>query len=94
MRPETTISPLADLLQQYKLLQQEYEYEKELFFQHTQHAGIIKNPARSVLASCNYLQKSLQSTESIIIEISRKEGEVTDTLLNTVAPFVSLNRIP
>lgn len=35
-------SPIADLQQQYALLQKEYEYEKETYRQQTQQAGIFK----------------------------------------------------
>lgn len=79
MRPETTISPLVDLLQQYKLLQQEYEYEKELFFQHTQHAGIIKKIRQGVCWHPVTICKShYNPLNQFIIEIKRKEGEVTE----------------
>ena len=40
MASEQIPSPLVDLLRQYKLLQEEFEFEKETFYQQTQRAGI------------------------------------------------------
>lgn len=42
MASEQIPSPLVDLLRQYKLLQEEFEFEKETFYQQTQRAGIPK----------------------------------------------------
>ncbi|WP_294139645.1 AAA domain-containing protein [uncultured Sanguibacteroides sp.] len=79
MKPEINISPLVDLLQQYKLLQQEYEYEKELFFQQTQYAGIIKRVRQGVCWHPVTVHKSYyNSLNQFTIEIRREEGEETE----------------
>ena len=44
-------SPIADLQQQYILLGKEYEYEKELYRQQTQQAGVLKRVRQGVLVS-------------------------------------------
>jgi len=45
---EPITSPLVDLLRQYKLLQEEFEFEKETFYQQTQRAGIPKRIQQGV----------------------------------------------
>lgn len=48
MACEQIPSPLVDLLRQYKLLQEEFEFEKETFYQQTQRAGIPKRIQQGV----------------------------------------------
>ena len=79
MTREENSSPLIDLLRQHKLLQQEFEYEKESFYQQTQKSGIFK---RIRQGACWYpvnIGKSYcNSLNQLVIEIHRTETEETE----------------
>lgn len=72
-------SPLVELLQQYKLLQEEYDYEKETFYQQTQRAGIPKRIRQGV---CWYpvttARSHYNSLNQLVVEIQREENDDTD----------------
>ena len=79
MAAEHITSPLVDLLQQYKLLQQEFEYEKETFYQQTQRAGIPKRVRQGVCWYPVTAHKSYyNSLNQLVIEIKRDENDDTD----------------
>ena len=74
-----TVSPLVDLLQQYKLLQAEFEFEKETFYQQTQRAGIPKRVRQGVCWYPVTSRKSYyNSLNQLIVEIQRDENDDTE----------------
>lgn len=79
MATEQIDSPLVDLLRQYKLLQQEYEFEKETFYQQTQRAGIPKRIRQGV---CWYPVTAKRgyynSLNQLVVEIKRDENDETE----------------
>ena len=79
MASEQIDSPLVDLLRQYKLLQQEYECEKEMFYQQTQRAGIPKRIRQGV---CWYpvapRRSYYNSLNQLVVEINRDENDETE----------------
>lgn len=79
MTTEQTTSPLVDLLQQCKLLQKEFEYEKEMFYQQTQRAGIPKRVRQGVCWYPVTVHKNYyNSLNQLVIEIQRDENDDTD----------------
>lgn len=79
MASEQIPSPLVDLLRQYKLLQEEFEFEKETFYQQTQRAGIPKRIQQGVCWYPVSANKSYyNSLNQLIIEIKRDENDDTD----------------
>ena len=79
MACEQIPSPLVDLLRQYKLLQEEFEFEKETFYQQTQRAGIPKRIQQGVCWYPVSANKSYyNSLNQLIIEIKRDENDDTD----------------
>ena len=79
MANEQITSPLVDLLQQYKLLQKEFEFEKEIFYQQTQRAGIPKRIQQGVCWYPVSANKSYyNSLNQLIVEIKRDEHDDTD----------------
>jgi len=79
MAIEQTTSPLVDLLQQYKLLQEEFEYEKETFYQQTQRAGIPKRVRQGVCwYPVTFHKNYYNSLNQLVIEIKRDENDDTD----------------
>ncbi|MGV8138981.1 MAG: AAA domain-containing protein [Mangrovibacterium sp.] len=72
-------SPLVDLLHQYKLLQQEYEFEKNSFYEQTRQDGISKRIREGV---CWYpvavVKNYYNSLNQLVIEIKRDEAAETD----------------
>ena len=72
-------TPLADLLQQYRLLQKEYDYEKELYRQQTQQAGIFKRIQQGV---CWYPVRiggnRYNSLNQLTVEVERVEPNEID----------------
>ncbi|MGV8092472.1 MAG: AAA domain-containing protein [Mangrovibacterium sp.] len=72
-------SPLVDLLHQYKLLQQEYEFEKNSFYQQTQQEGISQRILEGVCWYPIAMGKNYyNSLNQLIIEIKRDENDETD----------------
>ncbi len=79
MAVEQITSPLVDLLQQYKLLQEEFEFEKETFYQQTQRAGIPKRVRQGVCWYPVTTHKSYyNSLNQLVVEIKRDENDDTD----------------
>lgn len=74
-----TSSSLADLQQQLDLLQKEYEYEKEMYRQQTQQAGIYRRIQQGV---CWYpvsvSGNRYNSLNQLTIEVSRIEPDETE----------------
>lgn len=72
-------SPVADLQQQYTLLEKEYEYEKELYRQQTQQAGILKRVRQGVCwypVSVN--GNRYNSLNQLTVEIGKTEPDEVD----------------
>lgn len=67
-------TPLADLQRQYELLQKEYDYEKEMYRQQSERAGIEKRIRQGV---CWYPvgpgRSYYNSLNQLVIEIERRE---------------------
>lgn len=67
-------TPLADLQRQYELLQKEYDYEKEMYRQQSEQAGIEKRIRQGV---CWYPVRPgrsyYNSLNQLVIEIERRE---------------------
>ena len=79
MASEPITSPLVDLLRQYKLLQEEFEFEKETFYQQTQRAGIPKRIQQGVCWYPVSAYKSYyNSLNQLVVEIKRDENDDTD----------------
>lgn len=79
MAAEQIDSPLVDLLRQYKLLQQEYEFEKEMFYQQTQRAGIPKRIRQGVCWYPVTAKRSYyNSLNQLVVEIKRDESDETE----------------
>lgn len=79
MATEQIDSPLVDLLRQYKLLQQEYEFEKEMFYQQTQRAGIPKRIRQGVCWYPVTAKRSYyNSLNQLVVEIKRDESDETE----------------
>lgn len=79
MAVEQITSPLVDLLQQYKLLQEEFEFEKETFYQQAQRAGIPKRIRQGVCWYPVTTRKSYyNSLNQLVVEIKRDENDDTD----------------
>ncbi|WP_065219693.1 MULTISPECIES: AAA domain-containing protein [Butyricimonas] len=79
MATEQIDSPLVDLLRQYKLLQQEYEFEKETFYQQTQRAGIPKRIRQGVCWYPVTAKRSYyNSLNQLVVEIKREENDETE----------------
>lgn len=72
-------SSLTDLQLQYKLLQQEYEYEKELYREQTRQAGIYKRIQQGL---CWYPVRTggtrYNSLNQLTLEVFRNETDDTD----------------
>jgi superfamily I DNA and/or RNA helicase len=76
---EIPVSPLVDLLRQYKLLQQECEYEKETFYQQTQQAGVPKRVRQGVCWYPVTAGKSYHNAlNQLVVEITRGVEEECD----------------
>ena len=87
MASEPITSPLVDLLRQYKLLQEEFEFEKETFYQQTQRAGIPKRIQQGVCWYPVSAYKSYyNSLNQLVVEIKRDET-TRITISNTVVRF-------
>ena len=79
MANEPITSPLIDLLRQYKLLQEEFEFEKETFYQQTQRAGIPKRIQQGVCWYPVSAHRSYyNSLNQLVIEVKRDENDDTD----------------
>ena len=79
MATEQIDSPLVDLLRQYKLLQQEYEFEKETFYQQTQRAGIPKRIRQGVCWYPVTAKRSYyNSLNQLVVEIKRDGSDETE----------------
>lgn len=70
------LSPLADLQRQYDLLQKEFEYEKEMYRQQSERAGLFK---RVSMGLCWYPvvpgRSYYNSLNQLVIEIERQEDK-------------------
>lgn len=79
MKIQDTVSPLVDLLNQQKLLQLEYQHEKETFYQQTQKSGIPKKIRKGVCWYPVTTGKSYyNSLNQLVIEIIRQPDEEND----------------
>lgn len=68
------LSPLADLQHQYDLLQKEYEYEKEMYRQQSEQAGLRKRVTQGLCWYPIVLGRSYyNSLNQLVIEIERQE---------------------
>lgn len=81
-------SPVADLQQQYTLLEKEYEYEKELYRQQTQQAGILKRVRQGVCwypVSVN--GNRYNSLNQLTVEIGKTEPDEVDHVFEYGRPI-------
>lgn len=80
-------SPIADLQQQYTLLGKEYEYEKELYRQQTQQAGVLKRVRQGV---CWYPVRvngnRYNSLNQLTVEIEKAEPDEVDSVFEYGRP--------
>ena len=80
-------SPIADLQQQYILLGKEYEYEKELYRQQTQQAGVLKRVRQGV---CWYPVRvngnRYNSLNQLTVEIEKDEPDDVDSVFEYGRP--------
>lgn len=76
MSQQTTLSPIADLQQQLKLLQMEYDYEKEMFRQQTEAMGIGRKIKRGLCWFPVSTGRSYyNSLNQFVVEIERREDK-------------------
>lgn len=84
-------SPIADLQQQYILLGKEYEYEKELYRQQTQQAGVLKRVRQGV---CWYPVRvngnRYNSLNQLTVEIEKDEPDDVDSVFEYGRPVCFL----
>lgn len=80
-------SPIADLQQQYILLGKEYEYEKELYRQQTQQAGVLKRVRQGV---CWYPVRvngnRYNSLNQLTVEVEKAEPDDVDSVFEYGRP--------
>ena len=80
-------SPVADLQQQYTLLEKEYEYERELYQQQTRQAGILKRVRQGV---CWYPVRvngnRYNSLNQLTVEIEKAEPDDIDSVFEYGRP--------
>ena len=72
-------TPIAELQHQYDLLQKEFEYEKEMYRQQTERAGIHRRIQQGlcwypVVPGKNYYN----SLNQLVVEIERLEDKETE----------------
>ena len=76
-------TPTADLQHQYDLLQKEFEYEKEMYREQTERAGIHRRIQQGLCWYPVVPGKSYyNSLNQLVVEIGQLEDKETDTILN------------